>query len=830
MLKGAAFLCCVSSGALAATSAMAQSQADSASTGLAVDEIVVTANRRLESLQKVPLTATSLGSIGMERARITNLQDVTQKTPSLQVSPSVNAGQVTYIIRGQAQNDTNVGVDASVATYLDDVYLGRSSAAVNNLFDIERVEILEGPQGSLYGRNTTGGAVKIITKKPKLGVFEGYLGGSYSDGPTHRGSISSEEVVINVPAGDNFAVRIGMQNYDREGYFKNQNTGNGIDINQSQSVRISALYQPDDRLSVLLQGDYVRSKIGAQPDVLTQVAPDSSANSLYGEVALANGLDPAVFFRVATGQGSQQDLATFGAALGAAAQSVATQIAAQKKNPYDNTYMDFSSIRGGITDPRDRNWAGGVSASISYDFGGVTLRSITAYRKQNQPVHYDVSGGIKESPIIIPSELYRSRQFSQEVLLNGAAFDERLNWTAGGIYFTETGGEDLYLRSLPRTLAVFGTFATTSDVTAHNKSYAGYGQLAFKVTDRLTAAFGGRYTVDKRQIEGASTVIFTNATGGPGASACSIANLPVGAPCFLTAKAKFTKFTYDGSLQYELTPEKQVYLRYGTGYRSGGTSARLPNTGEFFKPESIKSLEGGFKGSWLNRRLTTNISTFFSKSSNLQQTVTPFITYTVVDDQGAPHTISTGQSLGFNVGSAKIWGASLQASARVSDNLTVSGFYAWQGGKVKTSPFVYDIGSGPVTVSGFFPSKRPPNLPRHTVGVSADLGLPDIGEIAPLLHADFTYRGKQYIASKVGTAPSSFVIANQPFFGQSKVLNASLTFKLPRNVEIAVFAKNILGDNYYNRISTATLFAFATPADPTSIGLSVKVPFGAAAD
>jgi iron complex outermembrane receptor protein len=775
-------------------------------------EVVVTANRREESLQRIPLTATVANSAALDNLHITNLQDVENITPSLMIQPAASGPtQVIYTMRGQTQIAATQGLDPAIAAYMDDVYLGRSMSAVNNLVDIARVEVLEGPQGSLYGRNTTGGAVKIITEKPVLGTFEGFVSGGYSNGVSHKGALSNEDFVLNVPIGDKAALRLVGQNSNRQGYFINQETGHRIDFDDTDSIRGSFLWKPDDRLSILFGGDYVTDTTGASPTTLGAYTP-----TLATEVALQQGLPQSTFLAVVTGAATAAQSAQFGAAYGRAATTVNNLIAREQSDPYNSLSQNYSTQTGRV-DPRATSTAHGLSLNIIYDFDDFTLRSITAYRDQNQPTLYDVNGGLPYDLVTI-LENYGNDQISQEFLFNGTALSDRLKWTGGLFYYSELGHARDQFDAFPLLEATFGSGAQSYDVHVRNQSDAAYGQLAYELPHNLTLTAGGRYTVDHRKAYGNSYAFFTD-----GASACTVPNLALGAPCYASYSASFNRFTYDVSLQWQFEPNKQVYLRYGTGFRSGGVVGRFPNQGEPFQPELNATIEGGFKGGWFANRLTTNVSTYYARESNIQQSITASLPLHVIDSTGATRTFNDTDSLTFNTGSERIYGVESQVAARPTERLTLSAFYAYQTGTYQDAAFSNSF----ISIAGFYPSTRPPDLPRNTAGVSVDYVWPKIASSAePTLHADYYYRSNYLFPAYTG----AFLESNLPQSGDERLLNANLALKFRHGIVVSLFAKNILGKIYYSRIASAGFTTFNTVADPATVGLTVKIPFGALAD
>ncbi|TWB20358.1 iron complex outermembrane receptor protein [Nitrospirillum amazonense] len=449
-------------GALAAMPALAQSAAPStaqpappqAADASQLEEIIVTAQRRQQNLQDVPLAVSSLGAADLQDRQIRDTIDLIQHIPNLIGNNNVGLGSSnTYYIRGIGNTESIATQDVPVGTYVDDVYISRQNANNFGLFDVERIEVLRGPQGTLFGRNTTGGAINVIMKKPSA------TAGGYLEAGAGRFGETDIRASMDAPLSDKVLTKVSMYRDRSDGYVRQVNTGDKLNGTDSYGVRGAVRLLPTDRVTIDLAGDYV---------------DENEAN-------LINRVDPATGDRIAT--------------IGITQGALAKYFTGTKAN----------NEVGNST----KSWS--LSSNAAWELDDLTLNSITGFRQTTQRYFIDsnpaapnpVATGV--SPILNYS---LHQQWSQEFKANGQALDNRLNYTVGFYYLHENNWTDL-----GTGVGTASGFTVSGDRTIKNTldSYATYAQGDYKLTDALTATVGVRLSKEEKQLK-----VATNAGGkGP---------------------------------------------------------------------------------------------------------------------------------------------------------------------------------------------------------------------------------------------------------------------------------------------------------------------------
>lgn len=530
-----------------------------------IDDIVVTARRREERVQGVPVSITAVGGDMLERLRIDQPDKLQNIVPNLASTPmpSVVGGSVTFI-RGVGTSELLLSVDSPIATYVDGVYLGRNVSANMGVIAPARAEVLRGPQGTLFGRNTTGGAISLTTPTPNSDFALEVKGGIASFHERY-GQFRADTGAIG---NTGLSAIIAYQHREKHGIVDNPLTPGDRDPGAANTDAIfTKLHGAWGALSVDYTFDYanIQGAPGAfQITQATQAFRDYYARSpgLGGaEVVIDSKRRGTLAYRPQR----RQVVETFGHALTAA--------------------VELSDA--------------------------LTLKSITAYRHYDadQPNPYVSSGvlGMTGSAI---AEVYpfqsdegttrTQHQFSQEVQLIATLDD--LDIVMGGFYFNEKAEEvapTSYTFLLPpaRTVGLNLASATNYSVAAH--SYAAFGQASYRpdfADGRLELTLGGRYTKDKKSIDQTR-------------------------PSVRSAERTYDNFSYNASVAYKLLPQTLLFGRIGTGYRSGGFNARAgAGIDLVFAPEKVKSYELGLKSDWLGGLLRTNLAGFYTDYSNLQVT------------------------------------------------------------------------------------------------------------------------------------------------------------------------------------------------------------------
>lgn len=433
------------------------------------DEIVVTATKRPQTLQQVPIAVTVVGDELIEKAQIQDLLDLQFSVPSLRISQLQNSSQTNFIIRGFGNGANNPGIESSVGVFIDGVYRSRSAAALLDLPVLERVEILRGPQSTLFGKNTSAGAISITTKLPE---FE--LGGSVEASYGNYDQVLFSGTLTG-PLSDTLAFRVSGSINEREGYYTNIVTGADTNERSRWSTRAELLWEPSDVLSFRLVGDY--NKIDEE---------------CCGAIQLENGpATLAIGAPVPFGLGELIDTAG------------------------DNEYeVAFN------TTPSNQLTGKGVSLQGDWDLGAAQFTSITAYREQSDNTQTDAD--FSAADIISNPQERKYETFTQEIRLSSTG-DNMIDWLVGAFYFDEkvdftrdvvngtqarafldgvlAGGG---ISDLEAALSFpVGTFFAPGngyfgDYEMDNKSYSIYGQVDINLTDRLTLSGGVSWIKDKK--------------------------------------------------------------------------------------------------------------------------------------------------------------------------------------------------------------------------------------------------------------------------------------------------------------------------------------------
>lgn len=478
-------------------------------------EIVVTAQRREESLQKAAIAVTAVTGDDLTRSGITETSNLGKLVPALVVQPT--GGTTSFFLRGVGTNSQNSFSENAIAFNFNGVYVGRPTAPAGVFYDLERVEVVKGPQGTLYGRNATGGAINVLPKKPVLGKFG-------VEGLAEYGNYDSKKgfLAVNVPFGEVAALRVAGQVVDRDGYISD-----GYDDDKGEAVRASFLLKPSDIWSINIVGDYYHqggkgggavllpSKAFAVPSVNDRVSiSDPRA------VAAINGYASTLFAPPFCAGG----FITSGCI----------------ENARSDGYLD--------------NHFYGLSAQVDGDMGFATLSVIPAWRKSEADFRTYLPGFRGEIQD-------NAEQMSLEMRLTSAA-DQRLRYVLGGFFFNEQQDTLNYFRQ--------GRLSTTRFTPRlKTQSLAAFGQLTFDITDALRLIAGGRYTQeDKSQL-----------TASAGGGLPGPVDPPLGIP--VTGDLRFNKFTWKAGIELDAGPASLVYANVATGFKSGGFYVAAPPTNSF---------------------------------------------------------------------------------------------------------------------------------------------------------------------------------------------------------------------------------------------------------
>ncbi|HTZ70524.1 MAG TPA: TonB-dependent receptor plug domain-containing protein [Acetobacteraceae bacterium] len=744
----------------------------------AIEQVIVTARRRAENLQKVPVAVTALSGATLRRQQIVSQYDLNRVTPSLQISISAGGGQnqSEIALRGQRQGDTLPSLDPSVGVYFGDIVVERPYGFSQQFFDLSNVQVLKGPQGTLFGRNTTGGNILLVPNAP-TDKYDGMLHTSLGDYNLHE-----VDGWVNLPFSDQVQLRIAGQHTDRDGYITDLTTGKDDENVDEQALRASLKIKVNDDITnttVLNWSDSSNNGTGYR---LVALGPPASLvyNSPYVYPPGGYGDQVLKYERGLP----YYDTATSGVFGGGYAYTHVLTLA-NTTTWTINDYLNFKNI-------------------IGYD-------------------HYNVGQGDQVSGSILPLLAYAEQQggdqFTEEFQVYGKT--ERLNYIGGLYFFREQAFNTSYTPQELNPVLLGQVIPQVIPDHDTNYSESMFGQATYDFSDwvpGLTGTFGARETWDQRNADFGTIYNVTNLPpfSTPGAGGFCAFSVPLnGVPngggvnfqpypsCRTQQSVSFNKFTYNVDVDYHFSPDQMIYFAHRLGYRSGGFGTRAVNVEEItpFAPETVNDYELGVKADWHlpgGVFLRTNAAIFDQDYSNLQRLI--------------PVVIGGAQSTDvLNVGSATINGAELEVTFVPVPWLTLNGFLSQVQPKFNQfiipaaySPTGQTLDATKTAVFGGFP--------RTTFGLTARATLPGI----PERYGDFVLQANYYHQSGYMQQDSG---VSQPF--QTAPGYGVVNFRAEwdsifgTKFDLAAFVTN-LGDNHY-------IAATYTLDSPTSLGFASTI-------
>jgi iron complex outermembrane receptor protein len=586
-----------------------------------IQDIIVTARRSSENLQKVPIAITALGSEALEQRSILEVGDLQGQAPSLfLIAGTGGSAALSVSIRGITSPEPNVAQTPTVGVYVDDVVLPSNIGLRTSFFDVEQVAVLKGPQGTLFGKNSTSGAIQITTRKPTFAP-EGYVEASYGSykSLTLGGAVSGPII------SDKMAFRVAVQSADRDGFGEDR-AGNFVDSLDSTAVRAQLLTKFSDTVELLLQADSIKIRNQNLNSRVVYIVPQTSplSSNFSRQVAAELGLDPTVAANRVTGYNAFRNAAFCGASF------------------YDGC---------GTFDQVDRNDLRGVSGTLTADLGFATFKSITADRYVRRYNAYEYDG--TPFTVLHPPKDTKIKSFTQEFQLTGDA--GRLDWTVGAFYNRQTGFDNGFAVQFPR---INPTSPTINENSLTNTTKAVYAQGVFALTDRFRVTGGLRYTDEGRE----GTIRNRNALG----CIVPVAARPPSGACEATITVNGDNLSWLASIDWQATDNVMLFAKAARGFRAGGVPTTGTSTAALvpFDQENLTEYEVGFKSDLIDRRLRINGSVFYDDYKGLQRAAvvaTPTTTVNIVT----------------NAATATIQGAELEVEALPTDNLSISANFAY---------------------------------------------------------------------------------------------------------------------------------------------------------
>lgn len=706
----------------------------------AIEEVIVTAQKREENLQTTPIALSVLSGETLEKQGVTSLTGIAKVSPSISFTPYPNSSNLLILyMRGQGVSDpAQITSDGSVGLYQDGFYISRPQAATFDLADIERVEVLRGPQGTLYGRNTTGGAVNLISKKPtgEFGFRQNLTFGSRDE----FRSLS----VIDLPAWRSLASKFTLLKSSRDGYVRN--TGNGHDYGEEeqQAGRLTLRWTP----SATFAADYFMEK-----------GELDSTPGLYQNEAW-NGMP----------------ILTDG---------VAHVYYDDAGSPRSRTYRPVDL-------PLSTSEFEAHGLTLSWDASEtLTIKSMTGYRTLNWRAYQEFAEAfgyvisvdpVTAIPINFTSDnQVDDHQFSQELQFIGNLVDHRVQYIAGLYYFKEgsssTGNGLITTFGIPQHKFRY--------VSADAKSLAAYTQLSWTpplLNDRLDVTLGMRYTRDDRSAQRSTTVDGVVLESGKSSGTEN--------------DQRFNEFNPALTFNFAWTDAVNVYAKVATGYKAGGSSESGP-IGQFdqtFSPEKVTTYELGLKSYAWQRRVRLNMAVFESKFDDMQLAFAVDPTdSSVVQSYNAGKATVRGFEAELLVAPTRDINLSLDYAYLDSsiDKVTALPGTIFDPATNPAIAGQYDVGNN---VSDLFAL---PYAPRHKLNLAADYTFFRFNGGSLAAHLDYQFQSPIYTTATAGSAVPGHDYVKIPSYG---VLNGRLILELnlPRGdeVQIAVWGRNLTDKEY----------------------------------
>ena len=769
--------------------AHAEDEADRAAISSARDTIIVTARRRAEDVQSVPGSLSVVSADTLEKTYTVNTNQLSQLVPTLNYS-SPNPRNTAFTIRGLgssvvAISQANDGLEPGVGFYVDQVYHARPATAAFDLTDLEQVEVLRGPQGTVFGKNTTAGAINITTKKPS---FTFGAEGEVSLG--QQGFVQAKAAVTGPLAGDVLAFRLSGALTRRDGVIRNVRTGKWLNDVHNDTVRGQLLFTPSADFSLRVIGDWTSFKNTCCTQVYVRVAPTlKSVAQQYAALAagaVPGGYTPPSF------------------------------------DPFDRR-TDIDADLGVDTNE------GGVSAIADWKLGSATITSVSAWRFWNWDAANDRDYTGLPIQLIqhIPS---RQDQFSQELRIASNA-PAPVEYVAGLYYFHQKiVGHPISIygplatywllpASKTRTSALLDGYQSDGTTDFRTDSYAIFGEATWHLTPRLALTGGIRYTYEEK--DGSYSL---QTFGGQPTTA--------GSPLFADQQSILRAQSYSGhvgdgsasgraNLSWQMTDSVMAYGSYARGQKSGGINmSGLPvypagvaghASGDpilstvVVRPEHNTTWEGGFKTSLLDRAVTFNIDAYYTRVRDFQANV--------VDNAA----VIALRSYLANIPLVTVKGVEFDASARIGSHFTLRASGSYADGRYAR----YPAGPCPIELTGSgttqcnLTGKGLPGLPKWSGSIGGEYTIP-VRTYEVFIRADAFARTRVF-----GDATDSAYTVIPGY----ALVNASVGFRAANGWELAVFARNLFNRDYLQNVTVQagnSGLIVGTPSDPRMFGVTAR--------
>ncbi|MEO8722742.1 MAG: TonB-dependent receptor [Sphingobium sp.] len=773
------------------------------------DEIIVTAQFRDQKLQDVPLAITAINGDTLEQRGQTSLADVGAQAPNvtLRQAPATYGPAVVAYIRGVGQRDSTFALEPGVGLYVDDVYLPTLHGSMLNLIDLERVEILRGPQGTLAGQNSIGGAIKLYSKKPD-GSNDGYLSATY--GSYNRLELKGAANFTLVP--DKLFARLSGAAVSKDGYVTRYDyrcthptstipsTVTGTDCKLGTeggkkyvAGRLALRWQPSASVTVDVAGDITRDDSEVGPTTLLYVgrpaAPGSALTGVATPPSSAYVLNGNVY-----GNATGSPYISYSPFGGFAQDSFSHSPYTSYENYTELAPRDGSAAWQAPLKSAVNSW--GLSGTIKAELGdNVILTSITGYREFDGT--YSSSDGSPFSPTQQASRIF-NHQFSQELRLS-ARVGDILNVTVGGFYFDKTSRNQTRV-----TLTTLG-FIEDNSIPATTKAVFANAEL--RPIDSLTLIGGLRYTDQKKSFIYGRLGVPGSSTGGAVPASLAPLNGFVGS-------FKGDRVDYRLAAQYRFSDAVMAYAQFSTGFKGGGINPRpfFPAQALPHSPETLKAYEIGFKSDFLDRRVRLNAAGFINKYSDILVSVTSC---------PLPGVPAAPCALPLNAGKATVKGVEAELTLRPVAGLSIDASLAYLNFKYTSISAIAASGGIGLEDKGTYISPW-----QWSIGAQYEADLGRAGSLTPRIdisHEDAFERNANNVDAATG---GTDIFGHVP--GRTLV-NARLSYvTADRDWELALEVRNLTDKLYYsdffdNRGSTNSIQG--SPGEPRTWAVTVKRRF-----
>ena len=789
------------------------------------NEIVVTARRRSETSQEVPLAISVVGGEHIDNTGSFNVGRLQQLTPTLQYYSS-NPRNTSLTIRGIGApfGLTNDGFDQGVGIFVDDVYYSRVASSTFDFLDVAQIEVLRGPQGTLYGKNTTAGTINITSRQPTFN-FEGRAEATISNL-----GFKQVKAAISGPLSDTVAARFALSGTGRQGTLFNVTTGNHVNEQDNIGFRGQVLFKPGNDFQVLLSGDFSRQNPECCGTVIVRAGTTQRPlNRQFAALAAAQGYAPA------------------------------------STDPFDRLTDVDADLNAG-------NKIGGVGLRVKWDVGPGTLTSVTAWRFWDwKPANDRDFTGL---PITTLSQNpSQQNQYTQELRYNYSG--KKLDFVLGAFAYHQTvrtQGTEQLGRAASRWLLNPGNVAAGSsgcgpsasnqlacdpsvldgttafnDIRLDNTSAALFGQVGIKLTDRLTIQPGVRLNYDKKDglyerkvFDGQGLpVLFRNpVSGAPITNVRTAARRDNLTPQRIEPRFSAWNFSYDLNVSYKLTPDVLAYGTYAKSFKPGGINLNgVPNDAlgnpqvqvGAILPESVNHYEVGVKSSFWDRRVILNLAGFRTDIRNFQALV----------NSGA---VSTTRGYLANAQKVRTQGIEAEFSLRPSERFNTYLSAAYTDAKYVTftgAPCPPELSGGTVAVAGQTPSAS--GTPGGISPASCDISgqrLPGVSEVSLSYGAEGNFpanllgkEGQVYLGVD-GNHRSGFSSNPSPSaYTEIKgyaLTNFRLGFRDDSGFNVFGWVRNAFDTHYFELLQVApgsTGLIAGNLGDPRTFGLTIKTEF-----